>query len=76
MGDQHAMIPAPPATRVPPAAPAASQSAAAELRHLAARFEAGDIKRPDYIAERNRIRSNWSKTAPPPATGATGSDSQ
>jgi len=75
MGDNHTMTQVAPAARVPPTT-LAVPSAAAELRHLAARFEAGELKRPDYIAERNRIRSNWSKTPPPPALGTPGHDSQ
>ena len=75
MGDQHTMTAVTPAARVPPT-PLAVPSAAAELRLLAARFEAGELKRPDYIAERNRIRSNWSKTPPPPVSAPAGHDHQ
>jgi hypothetical protein len=76
MGDNHLMTPSAPAARVPTAAPMASASVAAELRHLAARFEAGELKRPDYIAERNRLRSNWSKAPPPPISHPAGSEHQ
>jgi hypothetical protein len=74
MTDQHTMTAVTPAARVPPSAPMAASSVAAELRHLAARFEAGELERPDYIAERNRIRSNWSKAPPPPVTPPGGHD--
>jgi ankyrin repeat protein len=76
MGDQHAMIPTTPAARIPAGVAQGSISAAAELRQLAARFAAGEVMRPEYIAERNRIRMNWSKTPPPPMSASGDHDKQ
>ena len=55
-------------THVPPTRTAATTSAAwaaADLRALSMRYAAGECFSAEYMEERNRIRSNWSKASPP-----------